>query len=100
MVLIFFALTSVLAGGAANPSGNRRDAENRGRTLATNTVSLRHPCGTVTGSPREDEVLLIWEENHSYSSVIGDPEASEFNFLATKCGMATDYHAIDHPSLP
>jgi hypothetical protein len=100
MVLMLFALTSLLAGGAANPSGERRDAENAGQTSATNTVSLQHPCGTVTGSPRADEVLLIWEENHSYRSVIGNPDASEFNFLATKCGMATDYHAIDHPSLP
>ena len=100
MVLVFLALTSLLAGGAANPSGNRRDAANSAGTSVANTVSLQHPCGTVTGSPRADEVLLIWEENHSYRSVIGNPGSPGFNLLAAKCGMATDYQAIDHPSLP
>ena len=96
---MFFALTSLLVGGAATPSGARRDGADSGRILAATTVSVEHPCGTVTGSPRVDEVLLIWEENHSYRSVIGNPDAPEFNYLATKCGLATNYHAIDHPSL-
>ncbi len=61
---------------------------------------LARPCGTLTGRPVVHEVLLIWEENHGYSSVIGNPAAPELNRLATKCGLATRYDALTHPSLP
>jgi hypothetical protein len=54
----------------------------------------------LVGKPVADEVLLIWEENHSYGSVIGNPSAPEINALAAKCGLATQYQAQTHPSLP
>jgi phosphatidylinositol-3-phosphatase len=62
--------------------------------------SLGHPCGTLAGKPVVDQVMLVWEENHSYSSVIGYPGAPELNGLAVKCGLATEYEAQTHPSLP
>lgn len=62
--------------------------------------SPSRPCGTRTGKPVVDKVLLIWEENHSYSSVIGSPDAPELNRLAAKCGVATRYDSLTHPSLP
>ncbi len=64
------------------------------------TATLARPCGTLTGQPVVDQVLLIWEENHSYSAIIGNPMAPEFNSLAAKCGLATHYDALTHPSLP
>jgi phospholipase C len=39
-------------------------------------------------------------ENHSYSSIVGSPQAPYINSLATSCGLATNYHNITHPSLP
>jgi phosphatidylinositol-3-phosphatase len=39
-------------------------------------------------------------ENHSYGSIIGSAHARFINALATKCGLATNYHNISHPSLP
>jgi len=39
-------------------------------------------------------------ENHSYSQIIGSPEAPYINELARQCGLATNYQAITHPSLP
>jgi len=62
--------------------------------------SMARPCGVAAGKPKVDEVLLIWEENHSYSSVIGNPAAPEVNRLARLCGSAVDYTAVTHPSLP
>jgi acid phosphatase len=47
-----------------------------------------------------NQVLLVWEENHSYSSVVGNPSAPELNSLAAQCGLATQYAALTHPSLP
>ena len=40
------------------------------------------------------------EENHSYSDVIGNSSMPYFNSLATKYGLATQYFANAHPSLP
>jgi phospholipase C len=45
-------------------------------------------------------VIWVWMENHSYSSIIGSPDAPYINTLATDCGLATNYHNISHPSLP
>jgi len=67
---------------------------------AAGRPSAAHPCGTAKGRPKVDQVLLIWEENHSYSSVIGNRAAPELNRLARLCGLATDYSALTHPSLP
>jgi len=39
-------------------------------------------------------------ENKPYGSVIGSASAPYENALAKACGLATDYRAITHPSLP
>jgi acid phosphatase len=44
--------------------------------------------------------VIVVEENHSYNSVIGDPSMSYLNGLASKYGLATQYYADAHPSLP
>ena len=45
---------------------------------------------------------MIWVvfENHSYSQIIGASSAPYFNQLASQCGLATNFHAETHPSLP
>lgn len=75
----------------------RLSPKNDGTNIAP---SLGRPCGTLRGKAVVDQVLLVWEENHSYSSVIGNPSAPELNNLAAKCGLATEYAALTHPSLP
>jgi len=39
-------------------------------------------------------------ENESLVSIIGSPEAPYATLLSRRCGLATDYFAITHPSLP
>jgi phospholipase C len=39
-------------------------------------------------------------ENHSYSQIIGSSSAPYENLLARRCGLATNYHGVTHPSLP
>ena len=56
------------------------------------------PCGGSTA--RITKVLWVWMENHSYSQIIGNSSAPYINSLASQCGLATNYHAIRHPSLP
>src|SRR5579864_8966845 len=44
-------------------------------------------------------VILLMEENHSYSSVIGSSSMPYLNSLAQKYGLATQYYANTHPSI-
>lgn len=52
------------------------------------------------GQPTFSHVVLVVEENHSYSDVIGNPSMPYLNSLASKYGLATQYFANTHPSLP
>jgi len=45
-------------------------------------------------------VVIILEENHSYSQVIGNSSMPYLNSLADKYGLATNYYASAHPSIP
>ena len=52
------------------------------------------------GSAQFSHVLVVVEENHSYSSVIGNANMPYLNGLANQYGLATQYYADAHPSLP
>src|SRR6202166_441191 len=54
-------------------------------------------AGTV---PAFAHVFIVVEENHSYADVIGSTSMPYFNSLATSYGLATQYYANAHPSLP
>jgi hypothetical protein len=59
------------------------------------------PCGTVSAPPvGYRHVIWVWMENKGYGSVIGASAAPYENQLASSCGLATNYHAVTHPSLP
>ena len=53
-------------------------------------------AGTV---PASNHVFIVLEENHSYSSVIGNSAMPYLNSLAKKYGLATQYYASTHPSI-
>ena len=50
--------------------------------------------------PRFDHVILVVEENHSYSELIGSPDAPYINSLAMGGAIFTNSHGIAHPSQP
>lgn len=54
------------------------------------------PSGTV---PQFGHVVLVVEENHSYSEVIGNSAMPYLNSLASQYGLATQYFANTHPSI-
>ncbi len=49
--------------------------------------------------PKSNHVVLLLEENHSYSSVIGSASMPYLNNLAAQNGLATQYFANTHPSI-
>jgi phosphatidylinositol-3-phosphatase len=70
------------------------------KTAVTITVSSSTSTSTSTSSVSpSSHVYLVVEENHSYSSVIGNSSMPYLNSLATKYGLATKYYANTHPSI-
>jgi len=53
-----------------------------------------------TDFPAFSHVVLIVEENHSYSDVMGNSTMPYFSSLASKYAVATQYYADGHPSIP
>ena len=50
--------------------------------------------------PRLAHVFVVVEENHSFQETIGQPVMPYLNSLANQYGLATNYFADVHPSLP
>jgi phospholipase C len=64
-------------------------------------ATFTSPCGRSTSAPPTvPHVIWIWMENKAYGDVIGSPAAPYENALAARCGLATRYRALTHPSLP
>jgi phosphatidylinositol-3-phosphatase len=91
-----------LVNGAHRVFAKARDAAGNWSSSASVTFSTDNaPCGTASASPATwDHVVWIVFENKSYSHIIDAPEAPYLTDLAAKCGLATDYHGVAHPSLP
>jgi len=80
--------------------------------VAVLSVALLPACGshglrpspvqtpTPSGQPTFNHVFLVVEENHSYSDVIGSSSMPYLNNLASQYGLATQYFADGHPSMP
>jgi hypothetical protein len=60
--------------------------------------AVRRP--SATHRHKIQHVVWVLMENKDYSSVVGPGSAPYINRLARRYGLATDYSAISHPSLP
>lgn len=67
-----------------------------GSLLALAAPSLATP-GDV---PRYQHIFYIVEENHSFSQIVGNPNAPELNRLANTYALATASFGTSHPSEP
>jgi phospholipase C len=64
-----------------------------------------NPSGSASGVgadaiPHFAHVVVLVEENHSFNEVIGNGNMPYLNGLASANGLATQYYADAHPSLP
>jgi acid phosphatase len=83
------AATTTYTATATGPNGT-----------ASSMVTVSIQSGSTSGSvPPFNHVFLVVEENHSYSSVIGNSLMPYLNSLATQNGLATQYFANTHPSI-
>ena len=63
-------------------------------------MSAFAPPVSAASLPSYDHVFVIAMENHSYGEIIGNPAAPYINSLTAAGGLATNYFAAGHPSLP
>ena len=56
-------------------------------------------AGAQAQIPTSKHVVMVLEENHSYSSVIGSSSMPYLNSLATQYTTLTNYYANTHPSI-
>ncbi len=61
-------------------------------------ISAARPCG-LAKTATYHHVVWIMLENEG-DSVLGAPSAGYFNRVVSKCGLASNYYATSHPSLP
>jgi phosphatidylinositol-3-phosphatase len=88
--VLLWAVVGCASGGSTVPAQTKRAA-----------ASQAHLCDN--GNARHSHythVVWIVMENTSFSDVIGSAKAPYINKLARKCGLATNFFAEDHPSLP
>lgn len=62
--------------------------------------SSTKPTTPPVGQPTFSHVVLLVEENHSYSDVVGNSQMPYFNSLASQYALAGEYFANAHPSIP
>lgn len=74
------------------------DQTKNGTVPATKTVA--QPAAKEPVIPDFSHIVIILEENHGLTNIIGNSEAPFINKLAKTSALATNYDAIFHPSLP
>jgi len=64
-------------------------------------TQLRTPVAQAAGAPAFAHIFTIVMENHNYNEVIGNTAQAPYeNSLLSQYGLATNYSAVSHPSLP
>jgi hypothetical protein len=94
--------TSYTLGVAAvDAAGNRSTVSTLTSATAPCPTGPLNPCGTAVTPPTTyQHVIWIVFENKAYSEIIGSASAPYLNTLASECGVATNFFAETHPSLP
>lgn len=68
--------------------------------LALTTALVYAQSNSPITRPNPAHVVIVMEENHSYSEIIGSAEAPYINSLASEGALFTNSYAVTHPSEP
>jgi phosphatidylinositol-3-phosphatase len=100
LAVVGFVLAVTTGGSAHGPGFCKHHVCSTGTTATTPPAP--GACGTLVGGEPAVYQHVIWIvfENHSYSEIIGSSSAPYINRVASRCGLATAYKAVSHPSLP
>ena len=101
LVLISLVMTAG-CGGSLSKAGV--DSALTPKQRVTPTVSMRPKASAPEQRratvPHPDHVVIVIEENHAYSQIIGSSNAPYINLLASQGAIFTNADAITHPSEP
>jgi acid phosphatase len=93
----FVLLAAIILQCACGGGNNSSTSSNDGTGGGGGTNPTPPPSSSP---PTFAHVFLVIEENHSFSDVIGSSSMPYLNSLASAYGLATQYYADAHPSLP
>lgn len=96
--VVFCLLGLLLAGCTTSVVASRT-------TAAVSSPPAHRPSRSVGARtsgqvPRFAHIVVVVEENHAYSEVIGSPDAPYVNRLARSGTLLTNAHGVTHPSEP
>jgi hypothetical protein len=100
------AAAPALAAGTYTAQAQQSDAAGNTGFSSANTFTVDTsppppPCGFEASPPVVySHVIWIVMENRSYGEIVGNPAAPYLNSLVSRCGLATNFFAEAHPSLP
>src|SRR4051794_27969185 len=72
----------------------------RAMASAVALCSASNPLNAAPPLPVPDHIVIVMEENHGYSEVIGSPSAPYINSLVAQGALFTNSFAVEHPSQP
>jgi len=90
--ILGFVVAAALVQGGCGGSGNQSASTSGGGTGGNSGVS--------DNSPHFAHVFIVVEENHSFNDVVGNGNMPYLNSLVSANGLAAQYYADAHPSLP
>jgi acid phosphatase len=103
---LLLATLALAACGSAGPPTPAGSTAGHGATAtpsagpdAPGSPSSSQP-GQAGALPAVTHTVVVVMENHSYSEVIGDPQAPYINALAREGALFTQSRAVSHPSEP
>lgn len=79
---------------------NNAYADNLSFSIGTAQAAPPDPSPPVSDVQPLDHVFLVYMENKGYSDIVGSPNAPFLNSLINGYGLANNYYAVTHPSLP
>jgi hypothetical protein len=68
--------------------------------LSVVLVPSDHAVAGTTTVPQPDHVVIVVDENHSSTNILGNPNAPYINALANQNATFTQSYALTHPSQP
>ncbi|HEV2961756.1 MAG TPA: alkaline phosphatase family protein [Candidatus Angelobacter sp.] len=102
LFVVFSTAFLAISGCGGGSAHSNSVAASPSATTNPGPTSTPTPTPTPTPGPipsTHGPVVLVVEENHGYSSVIGSAAMPYLNSLAQQYGLATQYFANTHPSI-
>jgi phosphatidylinositol-3-phosphatase len=98
--------SAIAAGGCGSPVAPPSESASSATTASATTASATTSSASASSSaaspgPRTfAHIYLLLLENHEYNTIVGSDDAPYLNSLFGRYGLATQMHAVAHPSEP